>query len=55
VIFYGLVDHSVSEVIELYASSEEAEGTLRQILEDEPGWVGTLEVVEVELGSASEN
>jgi hypothetical protein len=23
--------------------------------EDEPGWAGVLEVVEVELGSASEN
>ena len=34
---------------------ELAEETLRQVLEDEPDWVDVLEVVAVELGSASEN
>jgi hypothetical protein len=28
---------------------------LRQVLKDEPDWTGMLEVVEVELGLASEN
>jgi hypothetical protein len=28
---------------------------LKQVLEDEPGWARMLKVVEVELGSASEN
>jgi hypothetical protein len=54
-IFWGLADHRVEEVIDFYATRGEAEETLRRVLEDEPGWVGMLEVVEVELGSASEN
>ncbi len=37
-------------MIDLYATRTEAEETLRPVLEDEPGWVGMLEVVEVELG-----
>jgi hypothetical protein len=54
-IFWGLADHRVEEVIDFYATREEAEETLRQVLGDEPGWAGLLEVVEVELGSASGN
>jgi hypothetical protein len=54
-IFHGLADYSVNEVIELYCSEQEAEANLSEILRDEPGWAGTLEVVEVEFGSVSEN
>jgi hypothetical protein len=42
-------------VIDFYATREEARATLKQVLEDEPGRADVLEVVEVELGSASEN
>jgi len=28
---------------------------LKQVLEDEPGWAGVLEVVDVEVGSPPEN
>jgi len=44
---------SVQEVIDFYASREDAELILEQVLEDEPGWAGTLEVVAVELGNPS--
>jgi hypothetical protein len=54
-IFWGLADHRVEEVIDFYATREQAEETLKRVLEDEPGWAGMLEVVAVELGSASEN
>jgi len=54
-IFWGLADHRVEEVIDFYPSREEAEETLKQVLQDEPGWAGVLEVVSVELGSASAN
>jgi len=54
VIFYGLADHSVKEVIDVYASRDEAEETLEQVPEDEPGWAGILEVVAVDLGGGSE-
>jgi hypothetical protein len=47
-IFWGLADHRVEEVIDFYATRGEAEETLKQVLEDEPGWVGVLEVVAVE-------
>jgi len=40
-------------VIDFYASREDAELILEQVLEDEPGWAGTLEVVAVELGNPS--
>jgi hypothetical protein len=36
VIFYGLADHSLEEIVELYVSREEAERTLREVLRDEP-------------------
>jgi hypothetical protein len=45
----------VEEVIDFLPTREQAEETLKQVLEDEPGWADMLEVVEVELGSASEN
>jgi len=54
-IFGGVGDHRVEDVIDFYASRGQAEETLKQVLEDEPGWASVLEVVEVELGSASEN
>jgi hypothetical protein len=53
--FWGLADHRVGEVIDFYATRKQAEETLKQVLEDEPGWADVLEVVEIELGSASEN
>jgi hypothetical protein len=54
-IFYELADHSVHEVIDFYATRGEAEATFEQVLEDEPGWAGMLEVVAVEFRGASEN
>jgi hypothetical protein len=55
VIFYGLADHRMTgselgEVIEFYASQQEAEQALREVLADEPKWEGDLGVVTVELG-----
>jgi len=53
--FWGLADHSLHEVIEFYASAEEAEQTLKLVLADEPDWAGMLEVVEIDLGRSSDN
>jgi len=44
---WGLADHFVDEVIELYRSREQAERALRAVLADEPDWAGMMEVVEV--------
>lgn len=49
-IFYGLLDHELHEVIEFYTSREAAEAELREILGDEPGWVTKLQVVAVDFG-----
>ena len=50
VIFYGLADDSLQEVVELFVSREEAERTLRDVLRDEPDWHEILVLVRVEFG-----
>jgi len=44
-----------SAVVEFFASRNEAEETLEEILRDEPEWASILEVVPLELGDASWN
>lgn len=44
---WGLADHFVDEVIELYRSREQAERALANVLRDEPEWEGMIEVVPV--------
>ena len=46
---WGLADHFVDEVIELYRSREQAERALDNVLKDEPEWEGMMEVVPVPL------
>lgn len=48
-LFYGLLDRELAEVIEFYPSREAAEAELREILADEPGWVARLEIVLVDF------
>jgi hypothetical protein len=48
---WGLADHFVDEVIELYRSREQAERALDNVLNDEPEWEGMMEVVPVPLPS----
>ena len=48
-LFYGLLDRELQEVIEFYPSKEAAEAELQEILGDEPGWVTKLEVVVVDF------
>ena len=47
--FWGVADYQVKEIIEVFAVREDAERMLHDCLSDEPDWVGTLEVVPVEL------
>lgn len=51
--FYGLVDLSVLEAIELYLTREQAERALAAVLADEPDWEPILRVEEVSLSGAS--
>jgi hypothetical protein len=51
---WGLADHFVDEVIELYRSREQAERALRAVLDDEPDWAGMMEVVPVHAQRASD-
>jgi hypothetical protein len=44
---WGLADHFINEVIELYRSREQAERALENVLRDEPEWEGMMEVVPV--------
>jgi hypothetical protein len=58
VTFYGLADYRLNdfgEVVEFYASREQAEEALRDVLRDEPDWKRFIRVAEVDLGSLSPN
>jgi hypothetical protein len=60
VIFYALTDSRLTdtdlgEVVEIFASREEAEKAPRDVLADEPEWKGIIGVAEIDLGSASLN
>jgi hypothetical protein len=50
---WGLADHFVEEVVELYRSRELAERALRHVLADEPDWEGMMEIVPVPMRIAS--
>jgi hypothetical protein len=59
-VFYALtdsrlIDTELGEVIEFFASREEAEEALRDVLVDEPEWRGIVDIAEIDLGSASPN
>ena len=44
---WGLTDHFVGEVIQVYTSREQAERALTAVLCDEPEWEGMIEVIPV--------
>jgi hypothetical protein len=50
VIFYGLAEYTLQEVVEMFVLREEAERTLREVLRDEPEWREILGLVRVEFG-----
>ena len=49
-VFYGILDDTLKEVVELFVSREEAERTLREVLQDEPDWREILGLVRGEFG-----
>jgi hypothetical protein len=53
VVFYGVVDRRLREVIEFFASRSGAETFIAECLADEPDWTDilTVEVVEFEASS----
>ncbi len=53
--FFGLVDLSLLEAVELYATREAAERALAELLGDEPAWESLFRVEEIELGEPSWN
>ena len=48
-IFFGIADSRIQEVIEFFATKADAEAELEQILRDEPGWASVLSVVAVDF------
>ena len=54
-IFFGLADWSLQEIIEFYASHEEAESALQAVLMDEPDWLGFLSVEVIDLGRGAQH
>ena len=53
--FFGLVDLSLVEAIELYVRREDAERMLAELLRDEPSWESLFQIEEIELGELSRN
>ena len=53
--YFGLVDLSLVEAIELYVRREDAERTLAELLHDEPEWRSLFRIEEIELGELSWN
>jgi hypothetical protein len=51
VVFWGIADAFIDEVVLFFASREEAEGELRAILQDEPGWADKLALVSVDFSA----
>ncbi|HZR95687.1 MAG TPA: hypothetical protein VFA56_08330 [Gaiellaceae bacterium] len=47
-LLYGLLDHSVAEVVEIYPTLDDAQAALDDCLRDEPEWHTILEVVALE-------
>lgn len=50
-LFWGIADADLSEVVEFFASRQDAERELRTILRDEPTWAGKLSVVAVDFSA----
>ena len=53
--FFGLVDLSLLEAVELYATPEDAERALTKLLCDEPSWESLFRIEVIELGELSWN
>lgn len=54
-LWWGIHDRSVRQVVEFFLSRDEAEETLEAILGDEPEWADILEIVPLELGEPGLN
>ena len=48
-VFYGLHALDTEEVVDWFLTEQKAEAALRDVLRDEPGWVGEVEVVRVDF------
>jgi hypothetical protein len=54
-LFWGLADFSVGEIVEFYPSREDAERALRDVLADEPQWEGMLASMAVRVSEFCPN
>jgi len=55
VCFFGVVDLSLHEAVELFVRREDAERMLAELLRDEPQWRGLFRIEPIELAGFSEN
>jgi hypothetical protein len=53
--FFGLVDLSLLEAVELFLRREDAERTLAELVCDEPEWESLFRIEEFELGEVCWN
>lgn len=50
-VFYGLVDLRLLEIVEFYGTREEAERAVRDVLADEPRWSDYIGLARVDFGA----
>jgi hypothetical protein len=50
---YGIASRTSGDVDGWHSFREEAEATLAQVLEDEPGWADDLYIAEIEVESSA--
>jgi hypothetical protein len=53
--FFGVVDASVDEAIELFANWDDAKRFLDEVVSDEPQWATILCIREIDLGETHSN
>ncbi len=54
-IYYGIASRAIHEVIEFYATREEADVVLQKLLEEAPALTGDMFVTTVEFPTPSRN
>jgi hypothetical protein len=54
-VFWAVISDEIKQAIDFFPNQEEAEETLRRVLELEPDWREVLRIERLELGTESPN
>jgi hypothetical protein len=54
-VVWGVISSEIEQVIEFFASRDEAERMLAEVVRDEPEWLEQFRIERIELGAESLN